>query len=143
MTLVPKHIELLEIYKSGKPIDELKRETGLTNIIKLASNENPLGPSPIAMKAASKCSDSIHRYPDPSGFLLRDKLADKFNLNINNVIIGSGSEGIMSAIMRTFLTTDDEIIAAKNSFIGFRVLANASGRKINWVDMKDYHYDFY
>ena len=64
-----------------------------------------------------------------------------YNLNIENVVLGGGSEGIMSVIMRTFLHDDDEIIAAQNSFIGFRVLANASGIKTNWVPMKNYHYD--
>ena len=69
------------------------------------------------------------------------KLSQKFNLSMDNVIIGGGSEGIMSVIMRTFLNKGDEIIATKNSFIGFRVLANASGFKVNWVPMKDFHYD--
>ena len=141
MSLVPKHIELLKPYKAGKSIDELKREKGLDKVIKLASNENPLGPSPLAIKNSINCLSNTNRYPDPFGFLLREKLANKFKLSINNVVIGSGSEGIMSAIMRTFLSTNDEIIASKNSFIGFRVLANASGIKTNWVDMKDYHYD--
>ena len=83
----------------------------------------------------------MHRYPDASGYELRAKLADQFKVKINNVVLGAGSEGIMSTIMRTFLLTDDELISAKNSFIGFRVLANASGRRIHWVPMKNYRYD--
>jgi len=82
-----------------------------------------------------------HRYPDSNGYDLRLKLAEKFNLNMKNVIIGGGSEGIMSVIMRTFLKSDDEIIATENSFIGFRVLANASGVRVNWVPMKNFHYN--
>ena len=141
MTLVPKHIKNLLPYKAGKPIEEVKRQLGLTKIIKLASNENPLGPSDLAIKAVKEILLDTHRYPDSNGYDLRNQLAQKFNLNIDNVIIGGGSEGIMSVIMRTFLSSVDEIIATKNSFIGFRVLANASGIKTNWVSMKDYHYD--
>ncbi|MAR15177.1 MAG: histidinol-phosphate transaminase [Candidatus Marinimicrobia bacterium] len=140
MTLVPKHIKNLFPYKAGKPIEEVKRQLGLKKIIKLASNENPLGPSKIAIKAVEKILLETHRYPDSNGYDLRSRLAEKFDLNIDNVIIGGGSEGIMSVIMRTFLSSKDEIIATKNSFIGFKVLANASGIKTNWVSMKNYHY---
>jgi histidinol-phosphate aminotransferase len=78
---------------------------------------------------------------DAAAMLLREKLADKFDLKISNVTVGAGSEGVMSAIMRTFLRQDDEIIGAESSFIGFRVLANASGKKIHWVPLKDYRHD--
>ena len=141
MSLVPKHIKDLMPYKAGKPISEVKRELHLDRVIKLASNENPLGPSEKAINRVKKILDSTHRYPDSSGYDLRSKLAKKFNLDIDNVIIGGGSEGIMSVIMRTFLHESDEIIATKNSFIGFKVLANASGFKVNWVSMQDYHYN--
>ena len=113
MSLVPKHIKNLLPYKAGKPISEVKREFGLRKIIKLASNENPLGPSTYAIDAVENSLTDCHRYPDSSGFYLRNKLADIFNLSIDNVVIGGGSEGIMSVIMRTFLKSDDEIIAAK------------------------------
>ena len=141
MTLVPKHIKTLQAYKAGKPISEVKRELGLDKIVKLASNENPLGPSVKAIEYVKHILTDTHRYPDPSGYDLRTKLAKKFSLKLNNVILGGGSEGIMSVIMRTFLSLNDEIIATKNSFIGFKVLANASGFKVNWVKMKDYHYN--
>jgi len=141
MALVPKHILELSPYKAGKPIEEVQRELGLKKIIKLASNENPIGPSPMALESINDILTQSHRYPDSSGYLLRAKLADLFNLKISNTIIGSGSEGIMSNIMRTFLKSDDEIVAAENSFIGFKVLANASGAPINWIPMKNYKYD--
>ena len=141
MSLVPKHIKNLLPYKAGKPISEVERELNLERVIKLASNENPLGPSRAAIEAVKKILLDTHRYPDSNGYDLRTQLAEKFDLNINNVIIGGGSEGIMSVIMRTFLSSKDEIIATKNSFIGFRVLANASGIKTNWIEMQDYHYN--
>ena len=141
MPLVPSYIKKLKSYKPGRPIEEVQRELGLENIIKLASNENPLGPSPKALNAIQNSMIDSHRYPDASGYELRKKLSNRFNVNINNVVLGSGSEGIMSTIMRTFLLNDDEIVSAMNSFIGFRVLANASGNKIHWVPMNNYRYD--
>ncbi len=141
MPLVPSYINKLHSYKPGKPIEEVHRELGLNNIIKLASNENPLGASPKALEAIKKSINEINRYPDASGYELRKKLADKYNLKLDNVILGSGSEGIMSTIIRTFLLNDDELISAKNSFIGFRVLANASGRKVHWVPMDNNRYN--
>lgn len=141
MGLVPKHIKNLSPYVPGMSIDEVKRKFNLTNIVKLASNENPLGPSPKAIKYALEHIEDLHRYPDSYAFKLRAKLANIYNVKIENVVLGGGSEGIMSVIMRTFLHDDDEIVSAKNSFIGFRVLANASGIKTHWVPMNNYHYD--
>ncbi len=141
MPLVPSYIKKLSSYKPGRPIEEVERELGISNIIKLASNENPLGPSPKAINAIQSNIYNIHRYPDASGYDLRKKLAKKFNVKIDNVVIGAGSEGIMSTIMRTFLLNDDQLISSENSFIGFKVLANASGRLTKWVPMKDNRYD--
>ncbi|RTZ72356.1 MAG: histidinol-phosphate transaminase, partial [Candidatus Neomarinimicrobiota bacterium] len=141
MPLVPSYIQNLENYVPGKPINEVQREMGISEVIKLASNENSLGPSPRAMAAMRQAMEKIHRYPDASGYILRKKLAKKYDVKTDNVVLGAGSEGIMSTIIRTFLLSDDEIISAKNSFIGFRVLANTSGKKIHWIPMKDYRYD--
>ena len=141
MALVPSYIKNLANYVPGKPIEEVQRELGLDHVDKLASNENSLGPSPKAIEAMANSLSGLHRYPDISGFELRTKLANRFNIKIENVILGGGSEGIMSTIMRTFLLSDDEIVSTANSFIGFRVLANASGRKVHWVPMKNYRYD--
>jgi len=141
MSLVPVHIENLSPYKPGKSISQIKRSLGLKYVIKLASNENPSGPSPRALDAVQKSLFNYNRYPDSAAFDLRNMLAIRFNVKVENIILGAGSEGIMSTIMRTFLRKNDEIIAAKNSFIGFRVLANASGFKTNWIAMDNYHYN--
>ena len=141
MPLVPKHIKNLKPYKPGLNISDVQRKFNLDKVIKLASNENPLGVSPKVLNLLSKNLNELYRYPDSFGFELRSKLAKSYNLNINNVILGNGSEGIISSIMRTFLSSQDEIIATKNSFIGFKVLANASGVITNWVPMKNFHYD--
>lgn len=141
MPLVPSYIKQLASYKPGKPLDEVKRELGLTDLVKLASNENSLGSSPKALEAVRESLENAHRYPDAFGYLLRNKLAERFNIKIENVILGAGSEGIMSTIMRTFLLADDEVISSAGSFIGFQVLCNATGRKAHWVPMKNYRYD--
>lgn len=141
MPLVPAYIKRLSPYKAGKSAEELARESGLKRIVKLASNENPLGPSPRALAAAQRAMEEGHRYPDQRSMELRTALAGRFDVKIENVITGAGSEGIMSAIMRTFLLDDDELISARGSFIGFRVLADASGRTAHWVPMKDFRYD--
>jgi len=141
MALVPDYIQNLKNYVPGKTVEEVQRELGLTSILKLASNENSLGPSPRALEAIRRSLSHVNRYPDASGFSLRSKLAERFQVKLGNVVLGAGSEGIMSTIMRTFLLDDDELISAANSFIGFRVLAMASGRKVHWVPMKDNRYD--
>ena len=118
MPLVPRHIRDLQSYKPGRNMAEIKKEIGLDRIIKMASNENPLGPSPKAIEAVKRSLCDNFRYPDASAMLFRTKLADRFNIKLENVTVGAGSEGVMSAIMRTFLRIGDEIIAADNSFIG-------------------------
>ena len=143
MPLVPSYIKKLKKYKPGKSIQEAELNNDGIKYIKLSSNENPHGSSPLAIKAIEKTYKNLNRYPDASGYQLRSKLAKKFKVKIENVTIGSGSEGIMSTIMRTFLLDDDEIIGTEGSFIGFRVLANASGRKIIWVPMKERKYDLH
>ena len=141
MPLVPQNIKELAPYREGKNIEEIERELDLAHIYNLASNENPLGPSPLAMDAIKKSLADSSRYPDVSGYELRSKLAERFDLKIDNVVLGAGSQGIMATILRTFLLPDDEIITAANSFMGFAFLARASGRRVHWVPMMDNRYD--
>ncbi len=140
MRLVPPYIESLEPYKPGKPISELQRETGLTSIIKLASNENPLGPSPIALQRLKQHLDELHLYPN-GGMDLRQILAARFRLKVDNVICGSGSEGIMSSIIRAFLCDDDEVLTSEGTFVGFYVLARSRGTKLALVPLRNYRFD--
>lgn len=142
MPLVPKAIEELKPYTPGIPIAEVKREMGLERVVKLASNENPWGPSPKAMAAIAESIDGLHRYPDMYASELRQMLAACFNLKESNVVAGSGSEGIMATVMRTFLCDEDEILTAENTFVGFMVLARGSGNKLTLVPRRpDYRYD--
>ncbi len=140
MRLVPPYIESLEPYKPGKPISELQRETGLSSIIKLASNENPLGPSPLAIRELQKHLHDLQLYPT-GGLDLRELLAERFRLKLANVICGSGSEGIMSNIIRTFLGDEDEVLTSVGTFVGFYVLAKSRGTRLITVPLRDYRFD--
>lgn len=138
--LVPPYIESLEPYKAGKPIAELQKELGISRVIKLASNENPLGPSPLALEGMRHHYDELHRYPN-GGLDLREVLASRFRLKIGNVIAGSGSEGIMSNIIRAFLCDDDEVLTSEGTFVGFYVLARSRGTRLVTVPLHDYRFD--
>jgi histidinol-phosphate aminotransferase len=140
MPLVPSYIASLEPYQPGKQTSELQKELGLTRIVKLASNENPLGPSPLALQELQKYYTELHIYPN-GGLDLRQVLADRFRLSIDNVVTGSGSEGIMSNIIRTFLCDEDEVLTSEGTFVGFYVLARSRGTKLVTVPLKNYHFD--
>src|ERR1700719_3362749 len=99
MALVPPYIETLRPYEPGRSIEEVKQTYGLKRVAKLASNENPLGPSPLAVEAIARNLDSLNFYPN-GGLDLRERLADQFHLKVANVIAGSGSDSIMSSILR-------------------------------------------
>src|SRR5450755_1184752 len=140
MPLVPPYIESLRPYEPGRSIEEVRRTFGLTQVSKLASNENPLGPSPLAVEAIRRQLSGLNLYPN-GGLELRRVLAEKFDVKIENVIAGSGSEGIMSNIIRTFLCDDDEVLTTESAFIGFQVLAKSRGVKYRTVPYRDWHYD--
>jgi histidinol-phosphate aminotransferase len=140
MPLVPPYIESLRPYQAGRSIDEVQRQYGLTRVSKLASNENPLGSSAMALEAMAQAMNHLHRYPN-GGLDLRRVLAEKFELKIENVIAGSGSEGIMSNIIRTFLCDEDEVLTTEAAFIGFQVLAKSRGVAYRTVPYRDWHYD--
>jgi histidinol-phosphate aminotransferase len=112
----------------------------VAHAVKLASNENPLGPSPRALEALAQCASRLHLYPD-GGLDLRRVLAHEFDLQLENVIAGSGSEGIMSNIIRTFLCDEDEVLTTEAAFIGFQTLAKSRGVKYRTVPYKAWHYD--
>ena len=124
MPLVPPNIEALRPYEAGRTIDSVRRQYGLTRIAKLASNENPLGASPKAVEAMAHTLGELNLYPD-GGLRLREVLAAQFDLKVENVIAGSGSEGIMSNIIRAFLCDEDEVLTTEAAFIGFQVLARS------------------
>ncbi len=140
MPLVPPYIESLQPYVPGRSAGEVRKAYSLERVVKLASNENPLGASPLALEALQPAATNLNLYPD-GGLELRRVLAARFGLKVENVIAGSGSEGIMSNIIRTFLCDDDEVLTTEAAFIGFQVLARSRGVRYRTVAYRDWHYD--
>src|SRR5450759_1323999 len=140
MPLVPPYIESLRPYEAGRSIEEVQREFGVSRCSKLASNENPLGPSPLSIKAIASSLEKLNLYPN-GGLDLRKVLAREYDLKVENVIAGSGSEGIMSNIIRAFLCDEDEVLTTEAAFIGFQVLAKSRGVTYRTVPYHDWHYD--
>jgi histidinol-phosphate aminotransferase len=134
-------IRSLSPYVPGKPIDELQRELGLTRVIKLASNENPLGPSPRALAALSGAQDMLHRYPDGGGYQLRQTIADRWKVGREQVILGNGSDEILGLLARTFLTPGDEAIMADHTFVIYKMEVTAVHGKPVVVPLVDWTYD--
>jgi histidinol-phosphate aminotransferase len=119
----------LVAYEPGKPIEEVARELGLdpAEIVKLASNENPLGPSPKAMVAMQEALKLSHLYPDGGGYRLRNAIAEKFDLKMENVILGNGSNEIIEFIGHAFLHPGAEIITAEHAFVVYKLMATLFG----------------
>ena len=140
MVRVPPHIERLVPYTPGKSVASLARETGAKEIIKLASNENPLGPSPKAVAAIKKALERIHFYPD-DGFALRKKLAAKFHVAPENILLSNGSDSIMLAIVRAFVTEGGEVVTSERSFAQFNLMPLAQGAVVKEAPMKNDRYD--
>ena len=140
MITVPPHIESLRPYQPGRPIEEVERELGIHNVIKLASNENPFGSSPLAIDAIRRSLGHLEQYPD-AGRTLRYILANRHVIKGENVICGSGSESIIATALRTFLGPEDEMISSAGTFVGFQVLAHIAGVKTHYLPMRSYRYD--
>lgn len=141
--LVPDFIEQLVPYKAGRPIYEVQQEFGLERVVKLASNENPWGPSPLALEAIQSVVGEVHRYPDANAWKLREALAHRYGLSHENIIVGNGSEGIMACITRAFLHDDDEVLTSDAAFLGFPVLCRTRGIEPIAVPLTEYRFDLH
>jgi histidinol-phosphate aminotransferase len=138
--LVPDYIRELAPYVPGKPIEEVERELK-TTAIKLASNENPLGPSPLAMEAAKKSLASSNRYPDGSGFYLREALSKRHGIPISNIILGGGSTELIDLSARMVLRPGDSGVTSYGSFPLYHIAIRATGARYVEVPHRDYHFD--
>lgn len=127
----------LKPYVPGKPIDEVKRELGLDDIIKMASNENPLGPCPKAVEAIKQVLDQLNIYPDSNCFQLKEKLARKLHINDEQIIIGNGSDEILMLIASAFVTPADEIIFCQPSFAEYEFTSTVMGGNMVAVPLKE------
>jgi histidinol-phosphate aminotransferase len=125
----PEHIAGITPYPPGKPIEELEREYGIGGSIKLASNENPLGPSPKAIEAIVASVSKLNRYPDGSGFYLRKKLAEKYSIPFDGIMLGNGSNEIIELVIRAFLTPGAEVIMPAPCFLLYSLVVRWMGGK--------------
>jgi len=138
--IVPKHIQNIQPYKPGKPVEEVERELGI-KAVKLASNENPLGPSPKAIEAVRRYLDNMERYPDDTTYYLRQRLAESLNVSMDQIIMGSGSSDILEMAYHSLMTPDAEVLTSEGSFIVYYLLAQTMGVRIVSAPMKDYGFN--
>lgn len=141
--LAPANIRAIAPYQGGKPISELAREMGLNeaDIVKLASNENPLGMSPKAQMALEEAIYEIARYPDGNSFALRDAVSQKYKVNPGQIVFGNGSNDILELAARAFLTTGDEVIYSQHAFAVYPLVTQAAGATGVVVPAVDFGHD--
>ena len=138
---VPGHIRGIAPYQPGKPISELERELGLTRIIKLASNENPLGPSPKALEAIRAALPELALYPDGNGFELKSALAQRFDLTREHVVLGNGSNDVLELAARTFLGPGTSAVFSEHAFAVYPLVTQAVGATGIEVPARDFAHD--
>jgi len=141
MSLVRKHLLKINPYEAGCPIEEIKRKLGLKEVIKIASNENPLGPSPKAIEAVRKSLSSVNRYPDSNGFYLKKKLAKFFNLKPLNIALGNGSDELIEIIIKAFVEDDEHVITADSTFLEYKIISSVKNRAVVTVPLRYFKYD--
>ena len=138
--LVPVWIREIDAYKPGRPIEEVERELGI-HATKLASNENPLGPSPMAVEAARRAMASSNWYPDGAGFYLRKKLSGQLGVEMERLILGAGSCELIDLVARTLLTPGDNAVSSEGSFPLYYTAVRATGEKLTLVPLRDFALD--
>jgi histidinol-phosphate aminotransferase len=124
---VPDYILSLKPYVAGKPIEELEREYGIKGAVKLASNENPLGPSPKALAAIRQTAESLHRYPNSGSYDLCQHLSRQLNINCENIVLGNGSDDLIAMLARVLLQPGDEAILPEPSFLFYEIVIKSAG----------------
>lgn len=139
--LARKILEEVTPYTPGKPVEEVQRELGLPTAVKLASNENPLGPSRKALEAVQKALPALHRYPDGSCFYLVKKLAEHLKVAPDQLIVGNGSDEIITLAVRAFVEPDEEIVIAHPTFLIYKIAGQLAGARVRTVPMTDFRYD--
>jgi histidinol-phosphate aminotransferase len=126
--IAPPHVRRLDVYQPGKPIEEVERELGITRAIKVASNENPLGPSPRALAALPAALPQLHLYPDAGGFALRRALATRFGVPDAQIALGAGSNDLLYQLVLATCEGDDEILSHRHAFLSYRLAAQVAGK---------------
>ena len=139
--LARKSLDQVKPYKAGGTIEEFKKELGLKKLIKLASNENAIGPSPKALKAVRNHLEDLHRYPDSDGTLLKKKLASRLGVKESMITLGNGSDEIILLALRAFVDEGEEVVVANPTFLIYEVASRVAGAKVVEVPLKNFRYD--
>lgn len=134
---VNPHILTLRPYEPGKPIEELERELGISSAVKLASNENPIGPSPKAIEALHAAIDQVNRYPDGACFALRDRLSEKLGVDKGQLIFGCGGDEILELVVKTFIGVGDNAVFSWPSFAMYPVVVQGMGGESRMIPLRD------
>ena len=138
---VAKRTQNIISYDPGKPMEEVEREYGITESVKLASNENPCGPSPRALEAMALALSDLNRYPDGGGFYLKESLASKFELSPEQITLGNGTNEVLENIGKAFLDPDDQVVVGDASFIVFHIVSQLCQAERIVVPFKNYTHD--
>ncbi len=139
--LIRKDILNIEAYKPGKPIEEVERELGIKDAIKLASNENALGPSPKAIAAIAKRLKSVNRYPEGTCFYLKQNLAKRLKVKETNLIFGNGSDELIDIILKTIRQPGAEIVTSDVTFVEYKICGRINDFTVRTVPLRDFKYD--
>ncbi|MCX5743719.1 MAG: histidinol-phosphate transaminase [Proteobacteria bacterium] len=126
--LTPAHVKGLDVYQPGKPIEELERELGISGAIKVASNENPLGPSPRVVAGLPAELAKLHLYPDAGGFALRRALATRYGVDLAQISLGNGSNDLLYQLVLALCGPDEEVLTHRYAFLSYRLAAQVAGR---------------
>lgn len=138
---VPSHITAIVPYPPGKPMDELEREYGISNAIKLASNENPWGPSPHAVRAIGEMLQNLHRYPDGSSYYLTEALANWTGARRDEIVLGNGSNEIIEFLVKAFVSNGDQVITSHPSFLMYQKFVQVRGGENVVIPLRDMAHD--
>ncbi len=141
IALASSGIAGLQPYQPGKPEEELERELGLTNIVKLASNENPMGPSPSVVAGLSGALPGLARYPDGSAFRLKQRLSEFLSVGEDQLTLGNGSNDVLELIARVYLNADNEAIVSEHCFVVYPLAARAIGARLTVIPANEYGQD--
>jgi histidinol-phosphate aminotransferase len=126
--IAPRHVRGLDAYQPGKPVEELERELGITGALKVASNENPLGPSPRAVAAIEQALGQLHLYPDAGGWGLRRALAARYRVDPAQIILGAGSNELLYQLVLAYCDPEDEVVSHEYAFLSYRLAAGVAAR---------------
>jgi len=140
-SLATQGVQALKPYQPGKPLAELEREYGIHHAVKLASNENPLGPSPVALQVIREQLHDLARYPDGNGFALKAALASKHGIHATQITLGNGSNDILELLARAFVTSDNEVIFSQHAFAVYPIVTQAVGGRAVVTAARDWGHD--